>query len=50
MQKGEARLEQGIEGLLTRAGAVDAEEDACDGEQMRGDELPAPARAVPGRH
>ena len=37
----EARLKEEIQGLLDRAGAVDAEEDARYGEQVRGDELPA---------
>jgi len=41
MQKEEARLEEEIQGLLDRAGAVDAEEDARYGAQRRGDELPA---------
>ena len=41
MLKEEARLNEEIEGLLARAGAVDAEEDERYGEQMRGDELPA---------
>ena len=41
MLKEEARLKEEIEGLLTRAGAVDAEEDERYGEEMRGDELPA---------
>ena len=37
----EARLNEEIQGLLDRAGALDAEEDARYGEQVRGDELPA---------
>ena len=37
----EARLKEEIEGLLERAGAVDAAEDERCGEEMRGDELPA---------
>ena len=37
----EARLNGEIQGLLDRAGALDAEEDARYGEQVRGDELPA---------
>ena len=41
MLKEEARLKEEIEGLLARAGAVDAEEDERYGEEMRGDELPA---------
>ena len=41
MKKEEARLKEEIEGLLGRAGAVDAEEDERYGEQMRGGELPA---------
>ena len=36
-----SRLKEEIEELLTRAGAVDAEEDERYGEEMRGDELPA---------
>ncbi len=41
MRKEEARLREEIGGLLDRAGAVDAEEDARCGEHRRGDELPA---------
>ena len=41
MLKEEARLKEEIEGLLARAGAVDAEEDERYGEEMRSDELPA---------
>ena len=41
MLQEEARLKEEIEGLLERAGAVDAEEDERYGEEMRGDELPA---------
>ena len=41
MKKEEARLKEEIQGLLDRAGAVDAEEDERYGEQRRGDELPA---------
>ena len=37
----EARLNEETQGLLDRAGALDAEEDARYGEQVRGDELPA---------
>ena len=37
----EARLNEEIQGLLDRAGALDAEENARYGEQVRGDELPA---------
>ena len=37
----EVRLNEEIQGLLDQAGAVDAEEDARYGEQVRGDELPA---------
>ena len=41
MLQQEARLSEEIQGLLTRAGAVDEEEDARYGEHARGDELPA---------
>jgi len=41
MKKEEARLKEEVQGLLDRAGAVDAQEDERYGEQMRGDELPA---------
>ena len=41
MVKEEARLKEEIEGLLGKAGAVDAEEDERYGEEARGDELPA---------
>ena len=41
MLQQEARLKEEIEGLLSRAGAVDEEEDARYGEHARGDELPA---------
>ena len=41
MLQQEARLKEEIQGLLTRAGAVDAEEDERYGDQVRGDELPA---------
>ena len=41
MLKEEARLNEEIQGLLDRAGAVDAEEDERCGEGLRGDELPA---------
>ena len=41
MLKEEARLKEEIQGLLDKAGAVDAEEDERYGEQVRGDELPA---------
>jgi len=41
MLKEEARLREEIQGLLARAGAVDAEEDERYGEPVRGDELPA---------
>ena len=41
MLKEEARLKEEIQGLLGRAGAVDAEEDERYGEEMRGDELRA---------
>ena len=41
MLKEEARLKEEIEELLTRAGAVDAEEDERYGAEIRGDELPA---------
>lgn len=41
MLKEEARLKEEIQGLLARAGAVDAQEDERYGEEMRGDELPA---------
>ena len=37
----ESRLTEEIQGLLDRAGAVDAEEDERYGEGIRGDELPA---------
>ena len=37
----EVRLKEEIQGLLDRAGAVDEQEDARYGEQVRGDELPA---------
>ena len=46
MLQEEARLKEEIEGLLERAGAVDAEEDERN-EEMRGDELPAePAKRL----
>ena len=41
MKKEETRLKEEIQGLLARAGAVDAEEDERYGEEVRGDELPA---------
>ena len=41
MLKEQARLKEEIQGLLGRAGAVDAEEDDRYGEETRGDELPA---------
>ena len=41
MVKEQARLKEEIEGLLGKAGAVDAEEDERYGEAVRGDELPA---------
>ena len=44
MLKEEARLREDIQGLLARAGAVDAEEDERDGELERGDKLPAELR------
>ena len=40
MVKEEARLKEEIQGLLDRAGAVDAQEDERYGEAVRGDELP----------
>ena len=40
MLQQEARLREEIEGLLTRADAVDAQEDERHGDQVRGDELP----------
>ena len=40
MGQEEARLQAEIEALLTKAGAVDAEEDERWGEELRGDELP----------
>ena len=40
----ETRLKEEIQRLLSRAGAVDEEEDARYGEQARGDELPAELR------
>ena len=40
----ERRLQAEIEGLVDRAGAVDAEEDARFGEDFRGDELPEELR------
>ena len=40
----EARLREEIEGLLTAADGVDAEEDRRFGEEFRGDELPAELR------
>ena len=40
MLKEEARLKEEIEALLSRAGAVDAEEDERYGEEVGGDELP----------
>ena len=40
MGKEAARLQAEIEALLTKAGAVDAEEDERWGEDFRGDELP----------
>ena len=47
MLKEEARLREEIQGLLARAGAVDAEEDERDGEPMRGDELPVRRDLLP---
>lgn len=44
MLQEEKRLEGEIEALLDRAGAVDAEEDARFGEDLRGDELPEELR------
>ena len=40
MGQEEARLQEEIESLLTKAGAVDAEEDERLGEHFRGEELP----------
>ena len=40
MGQEEARLQAEIEALLTKAGAVDAEEDERWGEEFRGEELP----------
>ena len=40
MGQEEVRLQAEIEVLLTKAGAVDAEEDEHWGEALRGDELP----------
>ena len=40
MGQEEVRLQAEIEALLTKAGAVDAEEDEHWGEDFRGDELP----------
>ena len=44
MLKEEARLQEEIAALVAKAGAVDAEEDARDGEDVRGDELPEELR------
>jgi len=44
MREEEKRLQEEIEALLDRAGAVDAQEDARYGEACRGDELPEELR------
>ena len=41
MSKEEARLKEEIQGLLSRAGAADSQEDERYGDDMRGDEFPA---------